>query len=305
MKPLLYTFLALLFVAGTSMTALAQASKNTNISISEKNGLKKITIKKTLEDGTTDVINWEGTGKIPAEIKKEMEKGGAFSIHTGKGKFNLYSDDSVKVGNGPHKIMIITDKEGDNNLDKEVEIIVEEVKNSNVIRIDKNGKIDLDEKNLDMDIQIHTIDDDSDEKHIEIIMEQASAANHVDKLVIIKRVEVITESQTNESKVTNEAKSEVIELAPQVLERSLNLQDFQISPNPATDLVNLSFKGARVPTTIRLLGLDGKQIYKEFIRDFGGVYQNNIDLRDIRSSFIIVNIEQDGKVYSEKLAVKR
>lgn len=312
MQRLIYTLLAAFLIAGTSSTAFAQASKNTNVSITEKDGLKKITIKKTLEDGTIDVINWEGTGEIPDDIKKELDKSGKFSIHTMDGDFKFYSTDSVKI-DGPHKIMIINNKEGKEGLEKEIEVILEEaregavkaVENVKVIRIDKDGEIELDNDH-DLDIQIHRIDGDSNEKQVEVIVEENGSGSNVNKVVIIKRVELVNETKEEGTpETTNQINDEAIEKAPQVLERSLNLQDFQVSPNPASERVNLAFKGASVPTTIRVLGLDGKQIYREFIRDFGGTYQNDLDLRGIQSNFVIVNIEQEGKIYSEKLALKK
>lgn len=354
MKSLIYTLLAALLIACAPASTFAQNAKNINVSISEKNGLKKITIKKTLEDGTIDVTNWEGTGEIPEEIKKEMEEGGAFLIQTEKGNFKFFSNDSLHVEEGPHQIMLINDtdvngelkkeieviveqskngntnngaqnikvihldkdwegKEGDKDLEKELKIIVEQVKsgksmegaqNIKVIRIDEEGEVELDEN--DVEVQIHQIKNGSDENVVELIVEEEGTEKKAHKMLIIKRVEVkeILEEGTPET-TTTVTKPQVVEIAPQVLERSLQLQDFQISPNPASEMVNLSFKGESSPTTIRVLGLDGKQIYKEFIRDFNGLYQNNIDLKGIDASFVIINIEQDGKIYSEKLAVKR
>lgn len=312
MKQLIYTLLAALLITCTPASTFAQNAKNINVSISEKNGLKKITIKKTLEDGTIDVTNWEGTGEIPEEIKKEMEQGGAFSIETGKGNFKFLSNDSVHVDGGPHKIMFISDKEVNGKLEKEIKVIVEQskdvnnvegVQNIKVIRIDEEGEVELDEN--DVDIQIHKIEDGSKENVVELIVEEEGTDKKVHKMIIVKRVEVKEIIEEETSNTMDATKPQVVELAPQVLERSLSLQDFQISPNPASEAVNLSFKGESAPTTIRVLGLDGKQLYKEFIRDFDGFYQNEIDLKGINASFLIVNIEQEGKVYSEKLAVKK
>lgn len=350
MKSLIYTLLAALLIACAPGSTFAQNAKNINVSISEKNGLKKITIKKILEDGTIDVTNWEGTGEIPEEIKKEMEEGGAFSMQTGKGNFKFFSKDSLQVDDGPHKIMLINDTDVNGELKKEIEVIVEQAKNGNIIsgaqnikvvrldkeqkgkegekelkiiieqvkgvksikgaqniqvfRIDEEEEVELDEN--DVEIQIHKIKNGSDENVVELIVEEEGTEKKVHKMLIIKRVEVkeIIEEGTPET-TTTVTKPQLVEIAPQVLERSLQLQDFQISPNPASDMVNLSFKGESAPTTIRVLGLDGKQIYKEFIRDFNGLYQNSIDLRGINTSFVIINIEQAGKIYSEKLAVKR
>ncbi len=351
MKQLIYTLFAALLIACTPASSFAQNAKNINVSISEKNGLKKITIKKTLADGTIDVTNWEGTGPIPEEIKKEMEKGGAFSIQTGKGDFKFFSDDSVHVDGGPHKIMFISDKDVNGKLEKEIEVIVEqskegnnieEIQNVKVIRFDSSkwnersnlekelkiiveqakgdksfdgaqkikviqidGENEFELKEDDVDIQIHKIEDGSKENVVELIVEEEGTDKKVHKMIIVKRVEVKEIIEEEMSKTTKATEPQLVELTPQVLERSLQLQDFQISPNPASEVVNLSFKGESAPTTIRVLGLDGKQLYKEFIRDFNGLYQNEIDLKGINASFLIINIEQDGKVYSEKLAVKK
>ena len=59
----------------TYQVGMAQDVKKVDVSVEDKDGYKKITIRKHLEDGSIDVVNWEGTGEIPDEIKEQMGKG--------------------------------------------------------------------------------------------------------------------------------------------------------------------------------------------------------------------------------------
>lgn len=48
--------------------------KEVTVAIEETDGIKKVSIKFTNEDGKIETINWEGDGDFPEDIKKELEK---------------------------------------------------------------------------------------------------------------------------------------------------------------------------------------------------------------------------------------
>lgn len=311
MKIFIYTLLALVLLGFNPAQSTAQKAKNINVSVSEEDGYKKITIKKTLEDGTIDVTNWEGTGEIPAEIKKEMEQGGAVFIEMKGGEFQFHSKDSAQIHKKTNNVFIHKIGEHQNDVEKEVEVIVERLGDGQEFITEEEVKIiviedgkEVEWKKDDMDIQIQEIHEEQGNKTIKVIVEEndEKVSNQTQKIIIVKGkqaqvVEVKTAAeQTNENKMA--------ETRPiSTMERSLKLKDFQLSPNPASERINLSFKGKKDPITIKLLGVDGRQFYKEYIRDFDGFYQKDIDLKEVQSNFIIVTIEQKGKVYTDKVAI--
>lgn len=214
------------------------------VSVEEENDYKKITIKKILEDGTIDIIHWEGTGETPEDIAKEFGPGdGIIVIEEDSGRMQL--DDSEKV------------------LKKTVRVIV-----------DENGR--------ELDRQ--------DRKKIKVIVEQDGDQQEV---VIIEM-----EDGKQEKIIIDEASP-----LPEVpkIERSLKLKGFQVYPNPASERINLQFKAKKAPVTIRVFDAAGREVYKEFQREFDGNYQNQIELENISADFFFVSIEQRGKVYTEKV----
>ncbi|MCH2042681.1 MAG: PDZ domain-containing protein [Saprospiraceae bacterium] len=75
-------------------------------------------------------------------------------------------------------------------------------------------------------------------------------------------------------------------------------------PNPTTDLVNIAFDGeVNIPVTIRIVTLDGKEIYRNELEDFSGSYLDQVDLKEYASGVYFVNIEQ-GETKLSKQVIK-
>jgi len=89
------------------------------------------------------------------------------------------------------------------------------------------------------------------------------------------------------------------------MQRTLDLENFSVAPNPAKDEVNLSFKAAKAPLSVRIFDQSGRQVYRAFIRDFDGQFQDSIDIRDVSADMLFITIEQDGKAYTEKVIVTK
>ena len=88
------------------------------------------------------------------------------------------------------------------------------------------------------------------------------------------------------------------------LERSLELETFEVFPNPGEGQIRLKFTSEAAPTTVRVLDLSGKEVYREYMRDFSGLYDDSIDLDQLNSGMYILTIEQEGKIFSEQLVIR-
>ncbi|MCB0613935.1 MAG: T9SS type A sorting domain-containing protein, partial [Phaeodactylibacter sp.] len=86
---------------------------------------------------------------------------------------------------------------------------------------------------------------------------------------------------------------------------ALELEAFEAFPNPADNQLTVRFTGAPAPITIMLLDSAGKQVYKEFIKDFGGKYDQQIGLQGLPEGLLLLTIEQEGRVFTEKLMIAR
>lgn len=80
----------------------------------------------------------------------------------------------------------------------------------------------------------------------------------------------------------------------------IELYELNVYPNPGEGEVNLEFKAAAVPTVIRVLSVDGREIYREELNDFNGSYNQRIDI-DREEGGVILQIQQNGKVFTETI----
>ncbi|HKK75973.1 MAG TPA: T9SS type A sorting domain-containing protein [Saprospiraceae bacterium] len=302
MKYIINTLLVLALLVPTLTQAQDLKVKDVKVNVEEENGYKKITIRKTMEDGTIDVINWEGKGEIPEEIAKEFGPGGGIIILK-EGE----TGDSTKVIT--KSVTVIVDEEGEKketSEEKHVEVIIKkdgehilhEGKDAEVIIL-KDGK-EVDGKEVKVWIQKE--EGEGAEKIMKVRVHTDGEKDLIqsgegEEIIIIKQA-----GGEPEKVIINKAEGPTA--APKI-ERSLKLKDFQVSPNPASERINLQFKAKKAPVTIRVFDAAGREVYKEFQREFDGNYQNQIELENISSDFFFVSVEQKGKVYTEKVIQKQ
>lgn len=101
-----------------------------------------------------------------------------------------------------------------------------------------------------------------------------------------------------------EAPKEVEAPAPAAKERTLQLTDFRVFPNPTEGPATLEFNAEPVPTTITLLDLSGKQLYREELNAFNGAYSQSFDLNEYAKGTIVIAIQQGDKIFTEQVIVK-
>ncbi|MCB9285742.1 MAG: PDZ domain-containing protein [Lewinellaceae bacterium] len=93
--------------------------------------------------------------------------------------------------------------------------------------------------------------------------------------------------------------------APEVEKPALELDAFEAFPNPADNQLTVRFSGRQAPVTVMLLDASGQQVYKEYIKDFTGKYDQQIGLEGIPEGFLLLTVEQEGKIFTEKLMIAR
>jgi hypothetical protein len=86
---------------------------------------------------------------------------------------------------------------------------------------------------------------------------------------------------------------------------TLELQNYEAFPNPASDNINIRFDGNEAPITLRVLDTNGKTVYKEKLKKFDGHYERSIGLKGIPDGTLLIMIEQEGKAFTDKVLLKR
>ncbi|MEO0340492.1 MAG: T9SS type A sorting domain-containing protein [Bacteroidota bacterium] len=287
MKKIIFALALLLIGVGLQ----AQSEKKVEVSVQEENGLKKVTIKKHLEDGSLDIINWEGEGDIPEDILKQMKENGKMMFIHQDGKIELLGGKAVKTKTIKVKV---NGKDGDVEAD-DVNIFI--LKDGEEHTISDKGVEVLIKKDTDSEKEIEVIVVGDEEAELHTTQMHKS-------VVIIREVEATNEEQViSTMRVLGEPDEEKVE-ALEKMERSLELNDYQLAPNPASERFNLTFQGEKAPITVRAFNTSGQEVYKSYLRDFDGYFNDFIELEGIQSNMLFITIEQNGRIYTDKVMLK-
>jgi membrane-associated protease RseP (regulator of RpoE activity) len=85
--------------------------------------------------------------------------------------------------------------------------------------------------------------------------------------------------------------------------KALKLETFSASPNPTQDMVNISFRGEAVPTSVSLYDLSGKVLFQQTLNDFNGDYNQRFDLNAYTKGVVVVQVLQGEKVFAKQIVV--
>jgi len=84
-------------------------------------------------------------------------------------------------------------------------------------------------------------------------------------------------------------------------DNSLNLDEIDLFPNPNKGTFTLRFTTeSKAPTTVWVIDVSGKEVYREVIQDFNGSYDNRIDISNQAKGTYFLNISQGDKIYTEQ-----
>lgn len=86
-------------------------------------------------------------------------------------------------------------------------------------------------------------------------------------------------------------------------EDAFNLS-LDIFPNPAENNVTVKFEADAKATTVSLMDVTGKQIFREELKDFNGEFEKKIDVSNSADGILILTIIQGEHVHTEKIMKK-
>ena len=138
------------------------------------------------------------------------------------------------------------------------------------------------------DFHFFSDDDDDDDDH----------GKRHRKVIVIQDGNVIVEREDGDEE-------DAFFSEPDEAQPALELEAFEAFPNPADNQLTVRFTGVQAPVTIRLLDAAGKQVYKEFIKDFEGKYDQQIGLEGVPEGLLLLTVEQEGRVFAEKVMIAR
>jgi hypothetical protein len=84
----------------------------------------------------------------------------------------------------------------------------------------------------------------------------------------------------------------------------LRLEDYQLSPNPSTGMINLHFRGEREALDVRIMDMNGKIVFQEQQPQFSGLFQKDINLKGQAQGIYILQVRQGGKAFTEKIVLQ-
>ena len=144
----------------------------------------------------------------------------------------------------------------------------------------------------EFEIEVET-DGMESETNVFIIKEKKGVTRNIKK----KRIIIIDDGEMTEE--------ELIEETPEVaLQRSLDIEAFEVFPNPTDGQVTIQFAAAAENTTISITDISGREIFRENLPNFDGNYNNTIDLRKAAKGALLLSINQRDKVFTERIILK-
>ncbi|MCB0651774.1 MAG: PDZ domain-containing protein [Saprospiraceae bacterium] len=87
------------------------------------------------------------------------------------------------------------------------------------------------------------------------------------------------------------------------IDGALKLEAYRAFPNPTYGKVKIQFIAEEGPTTIQVVDVSGKVLYKEQLRHFDGYYNKEIDIKDGTPGTVVLYISQNGKTVYKKLVL--
>jgi len=147
-------------------------------------------------------------------------------------------------------------------------------------------------KFIDEEGNEHTIDTEGDVQHrMMIITDEDNSEDGANKFET--RVEVIVIARTVE---LEDDKS---------LAKDLDVQNFQVYPNPNDGRFNVSFDlDSKKKTMIQATDVTGREVFTDEVKKFDGHYTNEIDLRDQPAGTYFIKVQQGKKRTTKKVLVK-
>ena len=87
------------------------------------------------------------------------------------------------------------------------------------------------------------------------------------------------------------------ELPPvELIDNSLQLEEFAAYPNPTYGQLNVRFRGEALPTTVMITDVNGKVVHQESLPNFDGSYNRQLDISSGTPGTLLLTVRQEGQV---------
>jgi membrane-associated protease RseP (regulator of RpoE activity) len=106
------------------------------------------------------------------------------------------------------------------------------------------------------------------------------------------------EEETQQEEAVNEKITEQTTQPIELIDNELQLEELAAYPNPTYGYLNVSFRGAAVPTTVTITDISGKVVHNESIQNFDGYYNKMLNISAGSPGNMVLSIRQEGKVIS-------
>lgn len=74
-------------------------------------------------------------------------------------------------------------------------------------------------------------------------------------------------------------------------------------PSPTFGPVNIRFEAQAVPTTVRILDITGKEVFRRELPQFGGSYNEQVNLSNQKAGNYVLSVQQGDKVQSKQIVL--
>lgn len=115
------------------------------------------------------------------------------------------------------------------------------------------------------------------------------------------KVEVIVDHIVLHLEEVNEEDTKAFSLEDN---KELKMDEFNFYPNPSNGTFQLKFQGKGRPTTVKITDINGKEMYAENIQDFGGSYDQEINLSGLKKGIYLLQVVQGSKAVNKKIVIE-
>jgi len=160
-----------------------------------------------------------------------------------------------------------------------------------IIKIIDGDEMDADDMHGKHKMVMISTDEEMSEDH-EVVVD-VQDGKEVKRIVIISKITTSDESVSKISKTLNGDKKE------------LTISKLKFSPNPNDGKFDLSFKlDKKKPVQVKIVDIEGREVYNEMIPEFNGKYSNSIDISENGEGIYILQIIQEDKASASKIVIK-
>ncbi|MDG1477330.1 MAG: T9SS type A sorting domain-containing protein [Vicingaceae bacterium] len=242
------------------------------------------------EDGVMKMmINGKEMEIKLGDITKHLE-------HLGE-NIKIIDDESGKV-----EIRIDTDEDGGESETVEIIKAVDDDGNVTVKKTVNGKEVEFDEEDMK---SMHA-------GHKVMMIKGGKGAHHKGEHEMVIDVNIEGDDGKEMKKIViiskmtkTEKPSKNIPTAVDMDKKELIVDRLKFSPNPNDGKFDLNFKlKDQKPVQVKIVDMQGKEVYSEMVKDFDGKYANKIDISENGEGIYILQIVQGKKASTSKIVIK-